>query len=580
MSVATGENPSAVSHEQQSAPKPTDVIVGKYDGENDHIIRNRSEGMYIAAADTESSRSYKYASTLANNLDQRFSLDDPRGAFEAGVAEIYQSRDDTFTGLDPDLAAFKLYTDKDSGALQAVYLTSGNTDMYIENDGKVEKIKKPPTQNGNSESAPAIGMITLKPGDRIIAGTGGKKPFKNDNSLREIVEDKRHVRKAKPQNAVDYIKGKGFDDASLLVIDVARGSNAKKDGMMQKLGLRGREDTSRSENDTDDSERKGRMAGLLGAAALGGGLLFSKKKRQEHRERKEQERIAARERAGLPKPITYSEARQKGNSPIAAARISNSDRWRDNRQLRGSRRIDGDGDRDRSGNAKWLALGVLAVAGGLILKKAGFDIVPSGEHFWPDALGDRDGVDFSPVEGGFINGPNSWFGETPDGWFTDELVRDANPDIDEPVDDLGLGGADPDVDLPDPDVDLNPDPDVDLDLDPEPTPPVLDTDPDVDVETTPAWEPEAGDGITDYMHDREHELIGENAPNRTYQAYELIEERLNAGSLEVAGSDKPALYQMANGDWGISVHHARVQWDAEVQNLIDQAIRDVHKEAA
>lgn len=593
MSAAIGETPSSnpdqgvdpnqAAAQERVVRQPSDVIVGAYQGQDDQIVRNRAGGTYVVSAgeDREAGdRAYNYARLMSDAMDNRFDASNPENSLRAGVAEIFKTRDATFTGLEPDMAAVKVFQDS-KGQLKAAYLSSGNTDMFIENERGVFRIPRPKPETEGIFP----GVMNLSPGDRIIVASGGKKKLKQTDKLLELAGNKKNVTSQSPEDAVDYLHKKGVDDASLLILDVPRAEKSKQASgvtgkVAQKLGLASfvgsrSKDSASNRETTDEDKKRGRMGKLLGAAALGGGLLLSKKKRQEHRERKEQERLA-RQEAGVATPIAYSEARNQGHGRVASARIANADRWRVNQENRGSRRINGDQDGSK-GNKK-LLVGLGLLVGGIILSRYGWDTIPSGEHFWPDALGDRDGLDYSPVEGGFINGPNSWFGETPDGILTDDIRGEANPDLDEPLNDIGIGEIDPDVDIDPPAVDLDPDVDVDPDVTPD-----VDLTPPIDVPEVAVqdvFEVDPGEGITHYIHDRGHELVGESFTGaESYQVYEKIEAELNDGSLELTGSDEGVLYRMPNGDWGIGVSDGRMEWDAAIQNLIDQSIREVEKAA-
>lgn len=606
MSAAVGETPSSnpdqgVDPNQAAAQErvvrhPSDVIVGAYQGQDDQIVRNRAGGTYVVSAgeDREAGdRAYNYARLMSDAMDNQFDASNPENSLRAGVAEIFKTRDATFTGLEPDLAAVKVFQDSE-GQLKAAYLSSGNTDMFIENERGVFRIPRPkPDTEGIFP-----GVMNLSPGDRIIVASGGKKKLKQTDKLLELAGNKKNVTSQSPEDAVDYLHKKGVDDASLLILDVPRAEKSKQASgvtgkVAQKLGLASfvgsrSKDSASNQETTDEDKKRGRMGKLLGAAALGGGLLMSKKKRQEHRERKEQERLA-RQEAGASQPLSFSKARKESGLAAAPVWVAR-DRWQARQDRKGSRRVNPDNqDGSRRGN-KLLVAGLVAVAGYILLKETGigeaymdfgdglnrgFDPIPN----WDVKNDFGDYVDVIGNDGNKLGIDITSGNETGwQDWFDDDVRGEANPDLDEPLNDIGIGEIDPDVDIDPPAVDLDPDVDVDPNVTPD-----VDLTPPVDVPEVAVqdvFEVDPGEGITHYIHDRGHELVGESFTGaESYQVYEKIEAELNDGSLELTGSDEGVLYRMSNGDWGIGVSDGRMEWDAAIQNLIDQSIREVEKAA-
>lgn len=139
-------------------------------------------------------------------------------------------------------------------------------------------------------------------------------------------------------------------------------------------------------------------------------------------------------------PVGRRERLRKSRSNIKefglpAAVFGSYGAWRLSRRERGSRQIDPADDAqlawEKRLNRRIIVLGGAFL--GLVLgKHFGIDIVPTHIPLTDHAHvpfthmplhGDGDGVDLSPVKGGFIHGPNSIFGGAPDGFLTDEPVH-------------------------------------------------------------------------------------------------------------------------------------------------------------
>ena len=183
------------------------------------------------------------------------------------------------------------------------------------------------------------------------------------------------------------------------------------------------------------------------------------------------------------------------------------------------------------------------VLGVIILKHYGADVVPSHIPFTGNAHipftdislhGDGDGVDLSPVKGGFIHGPNSWFGGQPDGWFTDDKIASGHLHG-LPFPHETTGTQTPPVTIPLPDTSW---------FNPNVTPSALE-------HGVPLIKPthiNDGDGLFKLVHDVGHQIVGPkfNTSNTVHVASQFVPQS-SPNSAHLIGSNDPGFYTMPGG---------------------------------